>query len=90
MLPTRLMSEEEVRGRLLKYFGTHPGSPGMVDPQMDLLQAGVLDSLMIIDLVAYIESDFGISIRPRDISPSNFRTVATMTRLITDKLSLGK
>jgi acyl carrier protein len=47
-----------------------------------LLEGGVLDSLGLMDLVAYLEKEFGIEIADDDIRVDNFRTVADVARLV--------
>ena len=47
-----------------------------------LLAAGVLDSLAVVKLVAYVEDEFGIEIPDSDFDPDNFESVATITELI--------
>jgi acyl carrier protein len=50
-----------------------------------LIDAGVLDSLFVVDLVAFLERRFAISIQPEDVSPENFETLATIGRLVASK-----
>jgi acyl carrier protein len=41
----------------------------------DLLSAGILDSLAILQLVAYIEKAFGIQVPDEDVVYDNFKSV---------------
>ena len=47
-----------------------------------LLVAGVLDSLAVVKLVAYVEDQFDVEIPDSDFDPDNFESVATITQLI--------
>lgn len=47
-----------------------------------LLDAGVLDSLAIVKLLAYVEDEFDVEIPDSDFDPDNFESVATITQLI--------
>lgn len=47
-----------------------------------LLVAGVLDSLAVVKLVAYVENEFDVEIPDSDFDPDNFESVATITQLI--------
>ena len=38
----------------------------------ELLESGIMDSLGILDLVAFIESEFNITVSDEDLSPENF------------------
>jgi len=47
----------------------------------DLREAG-LTSLDMVSLVLSVESEFGIKIPERDITPTNFRSIATIEILV--------
>lgn len=47
-----------------------------------LLDAGLIDSLGILDLVAYVEETFGIQVGDDDLSPDNFDTVGALVRFV--------
>jgi acyl carrier protein len=50
-------------------------------PHADLREAG-LTSLDMVSLVLSVESEFGIKIPEREISPTNFRSIATIETLV--------
>jgi len=41
----------------------------------ELLESGIVDSLGILDLVAFLESDFGLSVNDEDLVPEHFRSI---------------
>ena len=43
-----------------------------------LLQAGVIDSLGVLDLVSFIESEFNVPVSDEDLIPENFQTIDRM------------
>lgn len=45
------------------------------DGETSFLAAGILDSMSILELIAWIESTFGIKVHVRDITPDNFDSV---------------
>jgi acyl carrier protein len=45
----------------------------------DLLSAGILDSLAILQLVAYIEDQFGIKIPDEDVVFENFQSIRSLS-----------
>jgi acyl carrier protein len=47
-----------------------------------LLENGVIDSLGLMELVAFIEEGFGVEIDDADIRVEHFRTVADIARLV--------
>jgi acyl carrier protein len=48
----------------------------------DLIEAGILDSLMIVDLVLYFEQQFGTSLSLEDLEIENFASVSRMAALV--------
>lgn len=56
---------------------------------ISLIQQGIIDSLGIFVLIAFIEKQFGIKCEPQDVVLENFRTVQAIERLVTVKLSSG-
>lgn len=50
-----------------------------LDENEDLLSAGILDSLAILQLVAFIEDQFGIKIPDEDVVFENFQSINALT-----------
>ena len=51
----------------------------------DLIDSGVVDSLGIFQLIAFLEERFGIKIGDEEITPENFGTIAAIDRLVTTR-----
>jgi acyl carrier protein len=51
----------------------------------DLIDSGVVDSLGIFQLIAFLEERFGIKIGDEEITPENFGTVAAIDRLVASR-----
>lgn len=51
----------------------------------DLLAADALDSLAIAELVAFLESRFGIRVSDDDLMPENFRTIDEIVAFVVAK-----
>jgi acyl carrier protein len=47
-----------------------------------LLDAGALDSTGVIELVAFLESTFGIKVRDEDMVPENLDSLANLERYV--------
>jgi acyl carrier protein len=47
----------------------------MYDDDTSFLAAGILDSMAVMELVAWIEATFGMKVDIRDITPENFDSV---------------
>ena len=57
----------------------------VVDDDTPLL-SGIIDSLGLTQMVAFIEDEYDVEIDDADISAPNFRTIADINRLIQQKL----
>ena len=53
-----------------------------VDADTDLIDGGLLDSLLLTDLILHIEERYGVAFDAGDVSPANFRSVAAMVDLV--------
>jgi acyl carrier protein len=57
-----------------------------VTSHTDLLEEGLLDSLLLVDLIFQIEDRYGVRFESEHVSPDNFRTVYTIANLVMDQL----
>jgi acyl carrier protein len=48
----------------------------------DLLAGGVIDSLGLLKVIAWLEDRFGVVVEDLEIAPDNFRTVADMDAFV--------
>ncbi len=55
-------------------------SPTKVDAQTPLFEAGVIDSLKILQLIAFVEVKSGGKLLDREVVMEHFRTVETIAR----------
>lgn len=53
--------------------------------ETDLLETGLLDSLLIVDLLLHIERELGRSLPMEDLELEDFRTLATIARCVARK-----
>ena len=61
-------------------------SRNKIDPNESLIANGVIDSLAILQLIAFIEERFGVTIDDSEVTPDNFQTINVMKALIEEKL----
>jgi acyl carrier protein len=54
-----------------------------------LLANGILDSLGVLDLVGYLEQEFGIAVSDDDLLPEHFETLRRLTAFVEDKQTVG-
>lgn len=56
-----------------------------IEPDEDLLKQGVIDSMGVLQLVKFMEKQFGIKVNNEDIIPDNFRNLNCLTEFVTRK-----
>jgi acyl carrier protein len=64
-----------------------PSVYGLTKIHLDepLISTGIIDSLMLLQLIDFIEEHFGVSIEDEDIIPENFQTISHIKDLIEKK-----
>jgi methoxymalonate biosynthesis acyl carrier protein len=72
--------------RLVEFLRSVAGLPAL-DGGTELLDAGIVDSLTMMDLLVFIESEFGLRLDFSDLRTDNFRTPATLAALIAGQLN---
>ncbi len=50
--------------------------------ELSLLDSGIVDSLGVLDLVGFIEEQFGIECQDDDLVPENFDSIGALTRFV--------
>ena len=63
------------------------GSQDKVGDDGSLLEAGVIDSTGAMELVTFLEREFGIAIDDQDLVPENLDSIAAMTSFVARKLA---
>ena len=67
---------------LCSFIGSHALSDEPIRPETDLLSSGLLDSMLVIDLVSHVEAAHGVALADADITPKHFRSVTPLAALI--------
>ena len=79
------MSETEVIIEYLRSNFYEETAEAPITASEDLLDRGPIDSLGIVRLVDFLESHFGVEIRPGEVTIKNFKSVDAMLALIDRK-----
>jgi acyl carrier protein len=83
------ISEAELTERVVEWIrqnGQMTDSTGWeITPDADLLASGLLDSLGLIDLIAFIEEQDGCRVDLTDVDPDDFSMVKGLCRLALQK-----
>ena len=76
--------EEKILDMLIEVTG----SDDIADEKdTDLFEAGLLDSLGIIEVLLKIEEVFGLRLQPTDLEKSDMSTVNNLVRFLSTKIS---
>lgn len=51
-------------------------------PDTDLIATGVLDSLMLVDVILLLEEEFGVTVDVGDLQPEHFGSVDAMAAYV--------
>ena len=57
-----------------------------ISNSQSLLDTGVIDSTGVLELIAYLESTYGITVADEEIIPENLDSVDNMTKYLASKL----
>ena len=48
----------------------------------NLLESGIIDSLGVLDLVAFLQQEFAVAVADEDLTPENFQDIECMARFV--------
>jgi acyl carrier protein len=57
-----------------------------VDPDADLLEQRIIDSLGILKLVVFLEESHGIKVNDEDVIPENFQSLNSIVKFVEQKM----
>lgn len=77
-----------IRDYIVGRFGTG-GLDGLRDDD-PLLELGIIDSIKVFQLLAFVESSFGVTLKPSDLTVESFFSIETIARLVEGRISPQK
>lgn len=78
------MSTTHIQANIVQFLANATGQA--VDATTDLQSTELIDSLTMMDLLVYIESDFGVRLDFEDLTPEAFQSPMTLSRLIESRV----
>jgi acyl carrier protein len=76
-------TKDEIRAFIRRRFPL-AATAGVTDED-SLLDSGIIDSLGILDLVAFLEKTYGIRVGDEELNPGNFDSIASVARFVATK-----
>ena len=73
---------------LLELLGQLTGKSSFA-ADTNLIDAGVLDSLTMMDLVAGIDAQYGVRLAVQDLTPQNFESINSIVEIVAAKVEGG-
>lgn len=58
------------------------GNNDHLTDDLDLIASGVIDSLGVLKLVAFIENTYDITLEPEEIDPENLKSIEAVSKLV--------
>jgi acyl carrier protein len=77
----------EIQRALWQFITTnfYPGDNFVLTNEASLLDSGLIDSTGVLELITFIESEFGITIDDTEVVPENLDSLARITAFVTSK-----
>jgi acyl carrier protein len=76
--------QSEIRAFVIQNFTF--GREDAIGDDESFLDAGIIDSTGVLELVGYLESRFGITVADEDLVPANLDSVARVAMFVEQKL----
>ena len=76
--------------RILEFLNAtlHPTGKPVTDVELNLIEAGVIDSVGILELVVFLDEAFGVRVEQESLSPENFHSVVSVAGFV--RRTLGR
>jgi methoxymalonate biosynthesis acyl carrier protein len=73
-------TQTKIKEFLSRFFKSHD-----LQPDEDIFSLGFVNSLLAMQLVAFVEKEFGVSVADEDLDLNNFRTINSIASLVARK-----
>jgi len=83
-----MTGRKQLEADLMQFVRARGSRHASVTSQMDLLENGLLDSLLLVDLIFHIEEAYGMRFDSDQVNPSNFRTIEDIVGFVLNQLSM--
>ena len=77
-------TQGKIKEFLSRFFKNHD-----LKPEEDIFALGFVNSLLAMQLVAFVEKEFGIQVADEDLDLDNFRSIQAISNLVARKSGAG-
>jgi acyl carrier protein len=82
-----MSNADTIASVLIDYLQSSQGMARSMNAETDLVESGMLDSMLVMDLICFLEARFQVSMEPADINPQNLRSVTCLAHYLQARLS---
>ena len=70
------MSKKTIQQEIAEFIATlNPAAKSGLDPEANLLEEEIVDSVAMMNVIVWLEEHFKLSIDPDDLTPENFGSI---------------
>lgn len=80
------MNDEQIRQRLREFVSRFFRGHDLQDGE-DIFASGYVNSMFAMQLVQFVESDFGVTVESEDMEIDNFRSIDALSAFVERKLA---
>jgi acyl carrier protein len=81
-------NRKQLEADLIQFVRSRGSRHAAVILRTDLLESGLLDSLLLMDFIFHIEEAYGLRFDSDQVNPSNFRTIEDIVGFVLSQLSM--
>lgn len=81
----KILDNEKILGKVKREVEALAGNE-IEDADLEIFGSGILDSLNVLHIITYIESEFGISINPFDITLDTLGSLNKICNYVSNKI----
>ena len=81
------MSDDAIKKRLREFVAKnfYMADPTSFDDRSSFLDRGIIDSTGVLELVSFVEGEYGLSVADEDIVPANFDSIDALAAFVARK-----
>ena len=79
------MEQQVIAQRIKKYLAQQFPATKNVEYEAPLLKNGLIDSLGILEVVAFLEKEFALTITDEELLPENFESIHHISKFVQQK-----
>lgn len=77
--------QERVRAHILEFF--YVSDPGQLTDETSLLDSGIVDSTGMLDVILFLEAEYGFHVEDDETIPENLETISRIAAYVARKLA---